>query len=43
MQFMNSSLEILVKNFTDDDFKHFTEESGSENSKLLKQIDAYPD
>ena len=36
-KFMNSSLEILVKNLSDDDFKHLTQEFGSENLKLLKK------
>ena len=40
--FINSSLEKLVKNLSDDDFKHLTQEIGSENLKLLKQKDAYP-
>ena len=42
MQFMNSSLEKLVENLTDDDFKYLTEEIGSKNLELLKQKDAYP-
>ena len=42
MQFMNSSLEKLVKNLSDDGFKYLTEELGSENLELLKQKDAYP-
>ena len=29
MQFMISSLEMVVKNLSDDDFKHFTEEFSS--------------
>ena len=41
MQVMNSSLEKLVKNLTDD-FKYFTEEFGSKNLELSKQKDAYP-
>ena len=41
-QFMNSSLDKLVKNLSDNVFKHLTQESGSENLKLLKQKDAYP-
>ena len=41
MQFMNSSLEKLVKNLTDDDFKYLTEAFGSKNLELLKQKDAY--
>ena len=39
---MNSSLEKLVKNLTDDDFKYLTEEFGSKNLVLLKQKDVYP-
>ena len=42
MQFMNSSLEKLVKNLSDNDFKYLTEEFGSKNLELLKQKDAYP-
>ena len=42
MQFMNSSLERLVKNLTDDDFKFLTQEFGSKNLGLLKQKGAYP-
>ena len=42
MQFMNSSLEKLVKNLSDSDFKYLTEEFVSENLKLLKQKGAYP-
>ena len=42
MQFMNSSLENLVRNLPGNDFKYLTEEFGSKNLKLLKQKDAYP-
>ena len=42
MQFMNSSLNKLVKNLTDEDFKYLVEECGSENLKLLKQKGNYP-
>ena len=42
MQFMNSSLEKLAKNLSDNDFKYLTEEFGSKNLELLKQKDAYP-
>ena len=42
MQFMNSSLEKLVKNLSDDDFKYLTEEFGSKNLELLKQAGFYP-
>ena len=41
MQFMNSSLDKLVKNLSDNDFKYLTEEFGSKNLELLKQKDAY--
>ena len=41
MQFMNSSLEKLVKNLTGNDFKYLTKEFGSKNLELLKQKDAY--
>ena len=36
MQFMNSSLEKLVKNFLDNDFKYLTKEFGSKNLEVLK-------
>ena len=36
MQFMNSSLDKLVKNLSDRDFKYLIEEFGSKNLKLLK-------
>ena len=39
---MNSSLEKLVKNLTDGDFKYLTEEFDSKNLELLKQKNAYP-
>ena len=39
---MNSSLEKLVKNLTDNVFKYLVEKFGSENLELLKQKDAYP-
>ena len=42
MQFMNSSLDKLVRNLSDEDFKYLVEELGSENLELLKQKDAYP-
>ena len=37
MKFMNSSLEKLVRNIADDDFKYLTEEFGSKNLELFKQ------
>ena len=42
MQFMNSSLEKLVKNLSDNDFKYLTEEISSKNLKLLEQKGDYP-
>ena len=42
MQFMNSGLDKLVKNLSDEDFKYLVEEFGSENLALLKQKGAYP-
>ena len=42
MQLMNSSLDKLVKNLSDEDFKYLVEEFGSENLELLKQKGAYP-
>ena len=42
MQFMNSSLEKLVKNLSDEHFKYLGEEFGSENLEILKQKGAYP-
>ena len=42
MQFMNSSVKSLVKNLSDNDFKHLAKEFGSENVKLLKQKGDYP-
>ena len=37
MQFMNSSLDKLVKNLSDEDFKCLVKEFGTENLELLKQ------
>ena len=42
MQFMNSSLEKLVKNLSDNDFKYLTKKFSSKDLELLKQQDAYP-
>ena len=42
MQFMNSSLDKLVKNLSDKDFKYLIEEFGSESLELLKQKGVYP-
>ena len=42
MQFMNSSLDKLVKNLSDEDFKYLVEEFSSKNLELLKRKCAYP-
>ena len=42
MQFINSSLDELVKNLSDEDFKYLVEEVGFENLEVLKQKDSYP-
>ena len=42
MQFMNSSIDKLVKNLSDEDFKYLVEEFGSKNLELLKQKGDYP-
>ena len=39
---MNCSLEKLVKNLSDEDFKYLVEKFGSENLELLKQKRDYP-
>ena len=39
---MNCSLDKLVKNLSDEDFKYLIEEFCSENLELLKQKGAYP-
>ena len=42
MQFMNSNLDKLVKNLSDEDFKYLVEEFDSGNLKILKQKGHYP-
>ena len=42
MQFMNSSLDALVKNLSDNDFKCLSEEFSGEFLKLIKQKGVYP-
>ena len=42
MQFMYSSLKILVKNVSDNDFKYLTQEFDFKKVELFKQKDAYP-
>ena len=39
---MNSSLDKLVKNLSDEDFKYLVEEFDSQNLELLKQKGDYP-
>ena len=43
MQFMNSSLDRLVKNVTDNDFKYLSQEFWGDFLKLVKQkgVDPY--
>ena len=36
-KFMNSSIDKLVKNLSDEGFKYLLEEFGSKNLELLKQ------
>ena len=40
MQFINFSFDKVVKNLSDDDLKHLTEEFGSKTLEPLKQRDA---
>ena len=42
MQFMNSSLDSLVKNLSDNDFKYFSEEFSGELLELVKEKGSYP-
>ena len=42
MQFMNSSLDKLVKNLSDEDFNYLVKEFGSEHLEILKQKGVYP-
>ena len=42
IQFMNSSLDKLTKNLSDEDAKYLAEEFGSENLELLKHKGDYP-
>ena len=39
MQFMNSNLNKLVKNLSNEDFKYLVEEFGSKNLELLTLLD----
>ena len=40
MESMNSGLDKLVKNLSDEDFKYLVEEFGPGNLEILKQKDA---
>ena len=42
IQFMNSSLNKLVKNLLDEDIEYLVEEFSPKNIELLKQKGAYP-
>ena len=42
MQFMNSSLNSLAKNLSDNDFKYLSEEFSGEFLELVKQKGVYP-
>ena len=42
MQFMNSSLDTLVKNLSDNDFKYLLEEFSGDLLELVKQKGVYP-
>ena len=42
MQFMNSTLDKLVKNLNDKDFKYLSEEFSGEKLKIVKQKGVYP-
>ena len=42
MQFMSFSLDKLVKNLVDEDFKYLLKEFGFKNLEILKQKGTYP-
>ena len=42
MQFMNCSLDKLVKNLSDEDFKYLVKEFGPEHLQIFKPKGAYP-
>ena len=42
MQFMNSSLDSLVKNLSDSDFKYLSQEISGEFLEVIKQKGMYP-
>ena len=41
MQFLNSSLDALVNNLSDNDFKYFSQEFSDNLSELVKQKGVY--
>ena len=42
MQYMNSSLDALVKNLSNDDCKYLSQEFSGDLLKLIKQEGVYP-
>ena len=42
MQFMNSSLDVLVKNLSNNDFKYLSQEFSGDLLELVKQKGVYP-
>ena len=42
MQFINSTLDKLVKNLSDEDFKYLVEQFDTKNLEILNQKSAYP-
>ena len=42
MQFMNSSLDKLVKELSDEDLKYLVKQFSFDNLKILKQKSTYP-
>ena len=42
MQFMNPSLDTLVKNLSNNDFKHLSQEFSGDLLELVKQKGVYP-
>ena len=42
MQFLNSSLEVLVKNLLETDFKHLSQDFIGDLLKLVKKKGVYP-
>ena len=42
MQFMNSSLDSLAKNFSDNDFKYLSQKFSGDLLKIVKQKGVYP-